>query len=435
MEYFDNPRVLETTEKADEYKKAQNLPNLMGRSYLAPNSLRGTVFQAPVNSCSKEPFSHGNLDTYLRKIGAGKLWPMPKVVGEKEAKALTDFWRKKAQDAYKEFAPVALNFADVFNEHFQWMFQAETAVGTVGDSGDGGENQLPYNLSGLIGRAWEAVMNRDEFKDFFGAETKLPEHAGAGFDAWTQAFQRVELHQSTARVGLEKQVTEVPVAVYNFTPSKSETQPDFTDYEEHCKKNKLAYLIPWLNLEDLALPEGVANMILSRAMNAPPTFARSDWNAMQVGRSGRLLLEPYCDSCFMDFYKPPMVLNNSPSSEYFTGANSHGILIVRPSMSDILGKHKTSHNLGQIFGWGDGLLILQAQATILRFCAEITKLMVRCHVTDEKGRARSDLDVVAGKPKFLSLHHSFPVEFKIPEVPWDLNSFKAQKRAEVIAEK
>jgi hypothetical protein len=352
---------MSSTADAERFSAIQNSVTLMDRYYLSPNSFRGRLFQG-FNKCSAEPFKHRNVKEYLLSIGADKFWPMPEIIEPAEARKRTDRWRKIAQDAFQDFAPKALHFSDLFYHTLKSMAPVEPP------DEDDEMTQPDMNIQDLVAAAWFNVMEQDDFKELFQTDTlEVPERGGEGFKAWAKSFQHMSWHTWEKTVNKKILETKVPVPVYDFTPARLSSKekediqrrggrvprPDFSAYRRHCAENKLNYLIPWFNMEELSVPRNLANLLMSRAIFAPCMFGQSDFTSMQLGRVGRLLLPPYCDACFTDFDRADTAykdLNHArqPKFEDMTGVDFHAVFIENPSAREVRERHQLSQNRGNM---------------------------------------------------------------------------------------
>jgi hypothetical protein len=353
---------MSSTADAERFSAIQNSVTLMDRYYLSPNSFRGRVFQG-FDECSAEPFKHRNVGEYLLSIGADKFWPMPEIIEPAEARKRTDRWRKIAQDAFQDFAPKALHFSDLF-------YHALKSMAPVDPPDEDYEMTQPdMKIQDLVAAAWSNVMEQDDFKELFQTDTLLvPESGGEGFKAWAKSFQHMSWHTwEKTTVNKETLETKVPVPVYDFTPTRLSSKekedilrrggqvprPDFSAYRRHCAENKLNYLIPWFNMEELSLPRNLANLLMSRAIFPPCLFGQPDFTSMQLGRVGRLLLPPYCDACFTNFDRPDHPWKDvnharQPKFEDMAGVGNHAVFIENPSAREIRERHQWSQYRGNM---------------------------------------------------------------------------------------
>ncbi|KAL2753139.1 hypothetical protein ACRALDRAFT_1066062, partial [Sodiomyces alcalophilus JCM 7366] len=139
--------------------------------------------------------------------------------------------------------------------------------------------------------------------------------------------------------------------------------------------------------------------LIKRFSSNPGTFAVPDWEASHIGRSSRLIVPPYCDARFMAFPTRRMAygdkygdrlrralgLPDPTKTDFLPYANGrywHGCDIKNPSAMEALSPvFKDLRQMGRIFGWGDGIMVLQSQGLILRYLHAVSLSLLQKQAT------------------------------------------------------
>ncbi|KAH7362426.1 hypothetical protein B0T11DRAFT_84244 [Plectosphaerella cucumerina] len=328
---------------------------------------------------------HKQPDNHLTRLGAGTHWPMPEVVELDDAPEITEKWRLKLYECFHELDM----FVRTRFDHAAFAIRSENVI----------SDEALFNM---VEEAWEATTKVEMIKDVFHGTT-LPDNPKSGLEAWSEIFQ-----------GFSED-SPVPIPSYSLVSEGSHDK--FSQFKFFAHRHKVAFQIPALNLEKLTDRRLLLMLIVNRTLETPPYFARIDWEAMQIGRSGRLLSPPFCNGAFMSFFQ-----GRDPNRDWYeSGVESecrylwggrpesyeirwhekpkrlqhaaHGRFLRtdEPHRDSEAWKEDTNKALNQrglVYGWGEGLLVLQAQTAIYRFCLEL------CHLAEKRNSDKAKFKMV-----------------------------------------
>ncbi|KAH6668078.1 hypothetical protein F5X68DRAFT_249485 [Plectosphaerella plurivora] len=340
----------------------------MDRLYNSLNSYRDEV---PHSQPDRSTWHHDDVNEHLRRLGAGTHWPMPEVIKADEALKITEKWRHSIYDSWVQLDKLVRERFD----HIAFPIRSEK---TISDEA----------LSDMIEAAWQTTTEAPLISDVFH-DTALPENLKTGLEAWSEIS-----------TGLVKDAP-YPIPSYSIGP-KGTGKDKFSDFEAYVHRHKVAFQIPALNLEQLTNRKLLIMFIVQRTVKTPPYFPLADWEAMHIGRTGRLLSAPFCDGTFMTFlrgrhpeewhetndkWERQYVWDGRPCSWDIQQGESikklmhpaHGRVLETDERCGPTKEWKFDYNLnlnqrGLVYDWGEGLLVLQAQSAIYRFCLELCRL-------------------------------------------------------------
>ncbi|KAH0423666.1 hypothetical protein CcaCcLH18_12028 [Colletotrichum camelliae] len=129
-----------------------------------------------------------------------------------------------------------------------------------------------------------------------------------------------------------------------------------------------AYMLPFLNKEDLSDPQILRSLILNRITNKPRVFARADWEGCHLGRATKFCTPAYRDNWFMGFPTEAELhemKHPHKRREYF---HDYAVVFKDPTGEDTEGGlFPRLKKAGLLFGWEEGVMVLAIQAVTLRF--------------------------------------------------------------------
>lgn len=151
-------------------------------------------------------------------------------------------------------------------------------------------------------------------------------------------------------------------------------RPDLVDFRRYEKTDddesedpsdtaRGAYLWPHISQEDLSGPRNFLLMINARGRNHPRVFADADWESTKLARASWNAIPVVLDGY-------TMMLNGSPAEDR---PSKYGELI---SWADWKGAHKLQAQRRE-FSAGGGLLILEVQDRLMRFLADVSRILMQ----------------------------------------------------------
>ena len=153
-------------------------------------------------------------------------------------------------------------------------------------------------------------------------------------------------------------------------------RPDFNAYRRGLKgsQHRDAYLLPYINLEDLSTPKNFMLLLDARSRHTPDAFAWSDSSTIHMA--------------------------NVVQAVHVPRAIGHSMLLTGQSTRDTYGitvswrQHKDAAQdmyMGRNFHLGEGLLLLEIQDKLMSFLVRCTKLLLQdVDLNDEAMNARMD---------------------------------------------
>lgn len=338
-----------------------------------PNAFRAGPWDPGLDN--DHPWRHKDVKAFLRNLGYGRFCPMPVIYNDDQATAEGDRWRGEVYDAYVEYVRLARVGMDLM---LHMLDQ---------------QDLLPDDeLETLLRDAWASVSQSAMYVSDFGC-CALSEDAAQGYRFYLQHYRGIELVRDFGP-GSNDMNLSVPRTIFDVKLTKPKVQAEI------LAPQRLALQVPALNLTSLKQRGVLAVFLTRRFFSTPDAFAMPDWEASHIGRSSRLLVPPYCDARFMVFPSRKMtyfdvgydkrlrsalkipVLSPSEWGPYNIGRHWYGCDIKNPSASEAVNPvFKDLRRMGRVFGWGDGILVLQSQSLILRYLHAVGLSLLRKQAT------------------------------------------------------
>ncbi|KAM0326554.1 hypothetical protein ACHAQA_006423 [Verticillium albo-atrum] len=313
----------------------------------------------------KHPWRHDDVPAFLGKLGFGSVYTMPDILDAKQAKELADSWRYEVWAAYFDVAP-----------HFRR--NGDMILQVLAD-----ENALPeHELSDMISESWDQVRN-SELEPLFG-RSSAADNSHEGYRDYRHHWRGTVRHD--CKVDAEEKSGQKADRISWTRPLLDVKAKEPTLYNEFVARNVLALTIPWLHTKHLLNRHTLWKLIMNRCNLRPYYFSRADWLASHLAHSTHLVASPYRDAWFMGF--PDLSL----SKKYFRSIAEHfgvkflelngkqewhGFDIVDPSPEQLqLPVIEAMRERGILFGWSQGILLLQCQSAILRFLGELVSRLI-----------------------------------------------------------